>query len=951
MLDARRQNLFLSGAFFVASGATALAYEVIWFKRFGHVWGSSAHAWAAVVAAYLLGLGLGARFLGAWAARVRRPLFAYGVAELVVTVAALAIPFEIGWLASRAAAWTSLLGDAAWAQAAIRFALTFAVLAPPTIAMGATLPLLVRHFVVAGQSTGAATSVLYALNALGAAGGAWLAGFDLLPALGLLRANYLVAAVSFAVGVAACALGRAEIKEREPETDRATPHRGAALAFAAAATGAGALILQMLWSRDLAVLIGSTTYAYTAVLAVFVAGLGLGSLVLRLIGRSWDPLQACGALIAILVATTLLGRALQPWLSLAAGGLLGVRVDAAGDTAVCVGFACALVLLPTFAMGAIFPSLVRLAGRDDQDSGAVGFVYGWNTLGSIPAAALTNVAILPSLGSSHGYRVALGAYLASLLALLVARPRQAGRVAPATVLLGVAALSLWPTPAEPLATHRGRYMYGNAVGDEGATSLRAVYFANGASADVLVVGENEDALPSEARYAQRNRSLFVDGKVDASTATDMRTQVSLAYLPRCVRPDARSVLVIGMGTGTTAGASLLYPETKVTCVEIEPAVIAAIEHFAEVNHRPWESPNFRVVPEDGRAFLQATDERFDLIVSEPSNPWMVGVSNLFTEEFYRAANARLERGGVLAQWLQTYALSLSDYAMIVRTLRSVFPHVVLARIDESDTILFASRERIVPDSVGVDAIQRWIDTTPDVSEDLERWCGTTDARTYLLSSLMLDQRGLERLLAAEGGTSVHTDLALQIEYSAPRSLFAVRDAVPPGQAVLRAYDLAFARDTFLAWGSGVEQVDALTSLKDLMLQCGRRDAAAQLVELALTFAPDRPALLVDQLVLATDAGPDETRERIEHLIAIAPDFAFEAGTILAQNGAPARALPVFEALRARHPDSPRVLTALSTCYATVGREEEARLALEHARTIDPFDELGRNLERVLDSER
>ena len=121
MLDARRQNLFLSGAFFVASGATALAYEVIWFKRFGHVWGSSAHAWAAVVAAYLLGLGLGARFLGAWAARVRRPLFAYGVAELVVTVAALAIPFEIGWLASRAAAWTSLLGAAAWAQAAIRF--------------------------------------------------------------------------------------------------------------------------------------------------------------------------------------------------------------------------------------------------------------------------------------------------------------------------------------------------------------------------------------------------------------------------------------------------------------------------------------------------------------------------------------------------------------------------------------------------------------------------------------------------------------------------------------------------------------------------------------------------------------------------------------------------------------------------------------------------------------
>ncbi|MCK6447356.1 MAG: fused MFS/spermidine synthase [Planctomycetes bacterium] len=956
MTAARRSQLLLSGAFFLASGATALAYEVVWFKRFAHVFGSSAHAWAAVVAAYLLGLGLGARWLDAFAARSTRPLFAYGVCEIVVSVCAFAIPFEIAWLGSHGAAWSSALGSAPWAQALVRFGLAFVVLAPATIAMGATLPLLVRHFVRHGESAAPATSVLYALNALGAGVGAWLAGFDLLPALGLARANGLLIAASLSIGIAACALGRGRTAEARPPDDperrTATPERrrDARLALAAAATGAGALMLQMLWSRELAVLVGGTTYAYSALLAIYVAGLGLGSLGLRLFGGRADPLRAVAWSIVVLLAATLLGKALQPWLALSAGQTIALRADAAGDTSVCLVFAAVLVFVPTLAMGAVFPSLVRLGARDASDAGAVGFVYGWNTFGAIPAAALTHVVLFPTLGSTHTYRLALGLYLAALLVLW--SPRLRSLAAPVVVGLGALGLVWLPRPLEPLDTHRGNYLYGNVAKDTPATALRTLFFETGASSDVLVAGYHEDALPNEPRYSQRYRALFVNGKVDATNVNDMQTQVVLAYVPRFVRPLAKSVLVIGFGSGTTAGASLLADDTQVTCVEIEPAVARAAREFVEVNHAPWTSPRFELVHDDGRAYLAGSERRYDLIVSEPSNPWIAGVANLYTEEFYRTAAEKLSRGGVLAQWLQCYALDARDYALVLRTLKSVFSHVAVVRINESDTIVLASRERLVPSADELDRVQAWIDGQPDVRADLERWCGTRDARTVLLRGWLLDELGIDRLLAADGGTDLHRDATLQLEFSGPRALFAAAGSlVAPQHAIARAADLAFVRDQFLAWRCGEAQVDALAAWKDLLLTSGRRDAAAQVVELALTFASDRPAWLVDQLVLDTEVSADELVARIDRLVTVSPEFAFEAGTILAQNGLPGRAVPVFERLRTAHPDAPRVLTALATCYATLGRDADARAALERAREVDPFDALGRDLERVMSGAR
>src|SRR5262249_44997863 len=197
-------------------------------------------------------------------------------------------------------------------------------------------------------------------------------------------------------------------------------------------------------------------------------------------------------------------------------------------------------------------------------------------------------------------------------------------------------------------------------------------------------GPSCDVLVDQSWMTQ----LRLNGKVDGTTGPDMLTQLGLAYFPRFLRPAARNLLVIGFGSGTTAGTSLLFPEARVTCCEIEPAVFAASQYFAEINHSPEASPRFSLVVDDGRSYLQASREKFDLIISEPSNPWMAGISNLFTREFYQAAKERLTDDGLLTQWVQLYDFAPSDYALILRTVSSVFPHVALVLINEAaDSIL------------------------------------------------------------------------------------------------------------------------------------------------------------------------------------------------------------------------------------------------------------------------
>ncbi len=958
MARAKNQNLALAAIFFALSGASALAYEVIWFKRFTHVWGNSSYAWASVVAAYLLGLGLGAQVFGRIAQASSRPLRLYGLCEIAVALFAVLVPLEIAFLFAKVSSIGHLFGDSLVAQSLVRFVATFVVLAPPTIAMGATLPLLVRHFVRAGTSIGDATGWLYGLNAIGAAIGAWVAGFELLPALGLASSNWIAAALSLAIGAAAFALGNAPVEAdevvssepvRELDAPDESPH---AIRFAAAASGAASLALQMIWSRELAVLLGGSTYAYTAILAVFVLGLGLGGLVFRIAFASSTDLRApLAAILALIIGSTLVGRALEPAIAQIVGTFKDARSDSTTNAMVCALTSLALEGLPTFGMGLLFPAIVRLGARTrSDDARVVGSIYAWNSIGSIPAAALTCVALLPSAGSVLATKIALALYVVLLIVLFPPHRANSHVAVVATILAGIVALVFLPRPIDPLDTHLGYAIYGTESLNAHRVNVRQLFFANGASVDVLVTGENQDALPGDRNYDSKQRSLLVNGKVDATDTGDMSNQIALAVLPQLARPDAKNVLVIGFGSGTTAGTSLCFPGVKVTCCELEPAVAEAGQFFSEVNHRPWESPNFRMVHEDGRSWVQGTHDTFDTIISEPSNPWMAGVSNLFTQEFYVAAKARLSSNGVLAQWLQTYSLSLAEYAMVVRTLRSVFPHVALMRVSQSDTILLASAAPIIGDAKAIDHAQSVLDSAKELADPLQRWFLTRDARTLLVAHYALDSRGLDRLLAADGKQTLNRDVDLRLEFDSPRWLFGppiVVGAPDPDRSLLSAYDPALLRDLLINLNCGPKQIEALRLWCGLMKRVNRPNVAAQVVELALTYAPDDASFEVEQLLLA----PAADSASIDHLISTAPEYAYEAARSLAQGGLAAQALPIFERLREKSPQSVKVLTALATVYAAMEKDADSREAIDEALAIDPYDELARQLKRVIDAKR
>ena len=757
---------WLSSLLFFASGSTGLAYQLVWFKRFSHVWGSTSLAFAAVGGSFLFGLGLGAYLFGRYADRVPAPLRWYGFCEVAIGVFALLIPFEIAALAERSVALYAAVPAQPLLRYLVQFGITVLVIGPPCLLMGGTLPLLVRQLTPRVGLVDDATGWLYAINTFGAAVGCYLTGFHLLPAFGLFGTNALAASINVAIGVAALVASRAAYAapRAAPEPVVATRLARPGLYAATLLTGCGALVLEMTWSRQLALVLGGSTYAFTATLFVVLVGIGLGSAIYHRWLRSIAASALVPALvIAVLIAATLAGKWSLPASSLwvATESMRSFRGSALGNGLLSVGVSALLELVPAICMGILFPLFVRMTQASAAHAGAaVGNIYAWNTLGSIAGASLTAVLLFPRIGTAGAMAFAIGCYVVALLAVLPWRRRADLALGGAMALAGAISIVVLAQPLDPRATNSGFYLYGDPA-KRATGPVTPLFFREGASSNVFV--SRDDAGVT---------TLRVNGKIDASSGLDMITQLGLAYFPRIFQPDARDVLVIGFGSGTTPGASLLFPDTRVTSWEIEPAVYEARSFFADVNHQPSENPLFEVAFGDGRTGIQGSDEKYDLIISEPSNPWLAGVSNLFTREHFRAAREHLREGGVLAQWIQTYNFTLRDYLMIVRTLRSEFPHFgVIVLAGGADTLLLASERPLVPAPEALARLQAVVDATPAIRADLDRWYGSDDLRRLLLGHYLLGEAQLEKLLAADDSDAVNTDLHLLLEFDAPLQLF------------------------------------------------------------------------------------------------------------------------------------------------------------------------------------
>ncbi len=790
--QATRDGVFwIASALFLLSGATGLAYEVIWFKRLSHVWGNSTLAMAAVVASFLLGLGLGAHMVGRFADRVAVPLRWYGVFEIAIGLLALIIPYTMHWLLAVTGPLYAVFGDMPLGLFLARSGLTFLIIGPPCFLMGGTLPLLVRQFTPPESSLAESTGWLYAINTLGASAGCYFTGFHILPSIGLVQANVLTASLNLAIGAASLlvakrlqAQGSSEARTRAaavlPVSTSSDTQIGGVLAVyaASAITGTAALLMQMTWARQLAVMVGGSTYAFTATLFVFLVAIALGSLIYHSwVRRLPTSAYTAAAVIVVLAVATLAGRALIPALTEYIGAMRELRASQWWNAVLCAGMAAVLQFLPGLAMGVLFPLLVQLTRKSAADVGrTVGNVYAWNTAGSILGATFAASVVTPAIGTAGATALAMALYFIAVLVLL---PRRGGR-APwlwtGTALAGGIIVLLAAIPQDPRRTNMGTFLYGPETVASNANA-EVLQFEEGAACNVLTVDN------------KGHRFLKVNGKTDASTGSDMTTQLGSAYLPLFVRPEAKTILVVGFGSGTTPGAALLFNHADVTCCEIEPAVYTASRHFAAVNHSPEKAKRFTMVIDDGRSYLTAVDRKFDLILSEPSNPWIAGCAALFTQQFYETVRDRLKPQGALAQWIQAYNFSPTEYALVVRTLREVFPHYALFTTQDnySDTLLVASMAPLDLSKETVAGAQAVVNRTPAIRNDLRRYFGTSSVALVMLRHHLMEEGALDRLLALDGRSTINTDGNMRLEFDAPLRLFG-KPSATTALALLEAVD-------------------------------------------------------------------------------------------------------------------------------------------------------------------
>ena len=710
---APRQPVFL--VLFFVSGASGLIYEIVWSRLLVFVFGGTTFAITTVLACFMGGLALGSYLAGRFVERVRRPARLYGVLEICIGVYGLAVPVLLGLALPLYRVLAGLFDESfVWLTVA-RVVVSGAVLLLPSALMGATLPLLSQAFARRSGGTGAVVARLYGINTLGAFAGCAAAGFGLLPVLGLWKSTLVAALLNITAGGVAILVagGRHRAPEASAPPGADDPGQDATVGSSVAIdprlllalyglSGFAAMAYQVAWTRALILSMGASTYAFSAIVACFILGLALGSLLIApWVRKIRDPLSVAGGLEGGIALSALL---VVPLFGEMPGFVQGLANSLDTTFASVLTFevlsVLGLLIVPTLCMGALLPlvcsayeasrfSDASVRGEDGASTAAgrsVGAVYASNTVGTILGAAVTGFVLIPWSIVGMQRTIALASVLSAAIGtafVLLSGRRRAGRTR-AAVAVGWVAVVVLLAVTDPWS--RAVMVSGPYLGRSGATQTEVLFYREGIDTTVSVTGEGD------------RLALRINGKPDASNGMqDMHTQTLLGQIPMLLKPDARRVAIIGLGAGVTAAAVLAHPVESVDVVEISSAVVEAAGHFAEANRHALDDPRLRLHRADGRNFLLLSERKYDVIISEPSNPWISGIANLFTTEFFEIARSRLEPGGVHAQWIHAYSMDVDDFAAIIATLSRVFEHVQVWETGFDDYVIVGSDEPIVID--------------------------------------------------------------------------------------------------------------------------------------------------------------------------------------------------------------------------------------------------------------
>lgn len=771
---------------FFLSGLAGLVYEVVWARQLSLFLGTTAYAHTAVITAYMAGLAAGSLYFGRYSDRHLQPLRIYAWLEVGVGLYAAATPWLFDGLQKLyiGAADPNYIG--ATSGHLTRFGIALAALLVPTFLMGGTLPLLVRGFTTALSDLGRATGRLYGINTLGAVTGTLLTGYLLLPRFGVHASIYTGVAINLAVALAVLAILPSSEKQPLPSTATTEhsapstettfdPVQGVLLLIGFGLAGFASLLTQMAWIRALILVVGGSVYAFTITLSCFLAGIGIGSLFYTHVfanpsarrGSHWFPSRmAQAALLAFMISLTLLlglpliGK-LPGWFL--AGYSAGLHTNFALFQLFILALCASVFILPTLLMGVLLPLVTAIWTRSvDRAGSGVGAAYATNTTGTILGASLGGLLILPLLGVHYSLMLAVAVYaFVAITFWLFAHVSLNGarRYAPVciAVLLLVVIAGLVPPWNKMLMTSG---VFVNASQYSKQVSGNDVQKALGGS-KLLYYREGRDAVVA-VRRKDDNNALVINGKTDASSKFDLPTQIMLGQLPLAIKPGAKSALVIGLGSGITAGTIAASGALqKITILEISREVIEASAFFKRENQAVLDDPRVELVTADARNFLMASDDRYDLIISEPSNPWITGVSNLFTDEFFKLAKSRLNPGGIMTQWFHTYSMSNADLKSILKTFDANFSDVSAWSPIFEDMILIGSDQ---PYAISLDTDAGSAGRAAEL-----RKANIRNIRDLIRSYIF----GGDQLTGYVLGARINSDTHPIIEFNAPRNLYAL----------------------------------------------------------------------------------------------------------------------------------------------------------------------------------
>ncbi len=770
---------------FFLSGAAALVYQVTWVRSLSLVFGGTHLAVATVLTVFMGGLALGSRLLGRRADRSSRPLRLYGVLELGIGACGLAFLVLTDLYPSIYLPLARAVGEHAAALTALRVVLTASALIVPTTLMGGTLPVLVRASLEHGGGLQLRIALLYAVNTLGAVAGVLGAGFVLLRNLGVDATALVAVAINVAVGATALLMSAgSRVVEMAPvtagEDSPAEPATDLGLERLAlwgiAVGGLCALGYEVLWTRTLTMVVGTSAYSFAIMLATFLTGMTLGSAACgawlasarssRAGGRRRVAalgIVEIGMGAAALTATALMARLPEQaiWLQ---GVLAGE--SAAGSAArnwATALIASAHILVPAFLSGAAFPLAAGIVAAGRRRVGAgIGDASAYNTVGAIIGSAVSGYFLLQVYGIERSLLL-LGTLNVGMGAVLVCGTvgRRAARIA---AIAAAAVVVLLATGAGGHLLWDPRYFAIFANNQRELFESRARIARGLEIVDILYYHEGINETISVVRPLGGDQAFIVNGRSEATTVSaDAQCQRALGHVPMLLHPDPRRVFVLGAGSGMTLGAVTRHPEAQsVTLAEIEPHVLPATRTFGDWNHRALDDPRVRVVFNDGRNFLATTNERFDVITADPIHPWSGGAAYLYTTEYFRLAASRLRPGGIVAQWLPLYELTPRDVGTVVRTFTENFAHV-LVWVTWWDAELIGSNEPFVADDA---ALERRA-ASGAVAADLAavNMAGPGGVMSYCLTGT-----AGARAFAEETGGVINTDDNLFLEFSAPLSI-------------------------------------------------------------------------------------------------------------------------------------------------------------------------------------